>query len=363
MPTNIHREQTWVVVGSQMVLATVALGAALIYTRQVMIPFVLALFITTMVSPIVDCLRERLRFPHLLAVSGALLIVMAVLLILGLFFVYSVQTVITANASEQYVDSFVDLASNLMKRVEGWGIHLRQDKIMEEIQSQVPGILSSTVGTATGYLSSFVLILIFVVFLLSGRREGAVRHPVHTEIESAVRNYLTTKIVISVVTGILVWLILWAFGLRMAPIFGIFAFLLNFIPSIGSIISTMLPIPIAFAKYSSIYPNDDPAAIWMTLAVVALPGSVHMFIGNVIEPKVMGQGLELHPVTILLALAFWGLLWGPIGMVLSVPIVASIRIVFLKFETTKPMANLLAGQLPGEGPREKPSRKRRGRKR
>jgi AI-2 transport protein TqsA len=340
MPNDLRREQTWVVVGSHMILATVALGAALMYTRQVMIPFVLALFISTMVSPIVDCLRQKLRFPHFLAVSGAFLVVLGLFLILALFLVYAVQTMLTANASEQYVESFVKLAENFLKRLEGWGVHLREKEVMEEIQSQVPGILSSTVGTATEYLSSLVLILIFVVFLLAGRREGAVRHPVHRDIESAVRNYLTTKIVISAITGILVWLILWMFALPMASLFGILAFLLNFIPSIGSIISTMLPIPIAFAEYNS---------IWMILAVVALPGSVHMFIGNIVEPKVMGQGLTLHPVTILLALAFWGLLWGPIGMVLSVPIVASIRIVFLRFATTKPLGDLLAGRLPGEG--------------
>jgi len=344
MSNDIRREQTWVIVGSQMILATVALGAALMYTRQVMIPFVLALFIATMVSPIVDCLRQKVRLPHSLAVSGALLVVMGVLLVLGLFVVYAVQTMVTANASEQYVQSFVNLAGDLLKRVEGWGIHLRQDKVMEEIQAQVPGILSSTVGTATGYLSSFVLILIFVVFLLAGRREGAVRHPIHQEIESAIRNYLTTKTVISLVTGLLVWLILWLFGLPMASIFGMLAFFLNFIPSIGSIISTMLPIPIAFAQYT----NAGHTNIWMILAVVALPGSVHLFIGNIVEPKVMGHGLELHPVTILLSLAFWGLLWGPIGMVLSVPIVASIRIVLLRFATTKPLGDLLAGRLPGE---------------
>ena len=339
MSTDIRREQTWVIVGSQMILAMVALGVALMYTRGVMVPFVLALFVTTMVSPIMDCLREKLRFPHLLAASGALLVVVGVLFILGLFLVYAAQTVVAANTSQQYVQSFAKLTGDILTRMEGWGIQLGQEKMMEEIQAQLPGLLSSTVGTATGCVSSGILILIFVVFLLAGRREGAIRHVVHREIESAVRSYLTTKFVISLVTGILVWLILAAFGLPMASIFGIFAFLLNFIPSIGSIISTLLPVPIAFAEYDS---------MWMILAVVALPGSVHMFIGNVVEPKVMGQGLELHPVTILLALAFWGLLWGPVGMVLSVPIMASARIILMRFATTKPLGNLLAGHLPGE---------------
>jgi AI-2 transport protein TqsA len=141
------------------------------------------------------------------------------------------------------------------------------------------------------------------------------------------------------VTGILVWLILWGFGLHMAPLFGLLAFLFNFIPSIGSIIATLLPIPIAFAQF-----QNEP---WMILAVVGFPGTVHMTIGNVVEPRLMGRGLELHPVTVLLALAFWGLLWGIVGMVLAVPMVAAMRIVFSHFSSTRPLADLLAGRLPG----------------
>lgn len=121
----------------------------------------------------------------------------------------------------------------------------------------------------------------------------------------------------------------------MAPLFGLLAFLFNFIPNIGSIIATLLPIPIAFAQF-----EDQP---WMILAVVGLPGTVHITIGNVVEPRLMGRGLELHPVTVLLALAFWGLLWGIVGMVLAVPIVAAMRIVFSHFASTRRSPNCWPG--------------------
>jgi len=74
---------------------------------------------------------------------------------------------------------------------------------------------------------------------------------------------------------------------------------------------------------------------------------IHTTVGNFIAPRMMGRGLELHPVTVLLSLAFWGLLWGIVGMVLAVPIVASLRIVLSRFNTTRPIADLLAGHLPG----------------
>jgi AI-2 transport protein TqsA len=128
-------------------------------------------------------------------------------------------------------------------------------------------------------------------------------------------------------------------GLRMAFVFGLLAFLLNFIPSVGSIIATLLPLPMAVAQFNT---------VWPIIGVVAIPGTLQLVIGNAIEPKLLGRGLELHPVTILLALAFWGLLWGYMGMVLAVPITAIIRIILIRFETTRAMGNLLGGKLPGQ---------------
>jgi AI-2 transport protein TqsA len=88
-------------------------------------------------------------------------------------------------------------------------------------------------------------------------------------------------------------------------------------------------------------------SIWPIIGVVAIPGALQIVIGNAIEPKLLGRGLELHPVTILLSLAFWGLLWGYMGMVLAVPITAIIRVILIRYETTRAMGNLLGGKLPG----------------
>jgi AI-2 transport protein TqsA len=96
----------------------------------------------------------------------------------------------------------------------------------------------------------------------------------------------------------------------------------------------VLPIPIAVAQFQS---------PWPVVLVVVIPGVIHNVIGNIIEPKLMGEGLDLHPVTILLTLSFWGLLWGIVGMFLATPITAAIRIVLMQFDTFRPIANLLAG--------------------
>jgi AI-2 transport protein TqsA len=86
--------------------------------------------------------------------------------------------------------------------------------------------------------------------------------------------------------------------------------------------------------------------IFPTALVLLIPGSIQMLMGNVLEPKLMGEGLNLHPVTILLALAFWGLLWGIVGMFLAAPMTAVVRIVFMQFDMLRPMGELMAGKIP-----------------
>ena len=155
---------------------------------------------------------------------------------------------------------------------------------------------------------------------------------------------------ISAITGVLVWVTLTIIGLKLAGVFGILAFLLNFIPSIGSIIVTFLPVPIAVVQFQS--------SPWLIVLVVAIPGAIQNLLGNIIEPKLQGEGLNLHPVTILLALSFWGLLWGIVGMFLAAPITAAIRIVLMQFDMLRPIAKLMAGDLTEPPPSARPSETR-----
>ena len=130
--------------------------------------------------------------------------------------------------------------------------------------------------------------------------------------------------------------IYWLLGLELALIFGTLTFLLNFIPTFGSIVAVFLPLPVALLQY------NEPT---MIILVFALPSLVHIVIGNIIEPKLFGEAFGLHPVTIILALIFWGMLWGITGMLLAAPLTAIIRITFDQFETTKPFSLFLSGQL------------------
>jgi AI-2 transport protein TqsA len=336
MNANLRNEQVWLAVGSLMILATVAMALALVYTRDVMIPFVLAIFISTVVSPVVDFQVLRWRVPAWLAIVTALLMVLALLALLGLVLIVAVQTIV--RAANDYSQQVAELTQRVFAELNAHNIQVDQARITSELEARLPQMITQAAGTVSTLLSHGFLIVIFVVFLLVGRNRHRHATGIYGDIETTIRGYLTTKTVISAATGLLVGLILWRLGLRMAWLFGLMAFLLNYIPNIGSIVATLLPIPIAVTQF------DDP---WRVLAVVGIPGTVHITVGNLIEPRLMGRGLELHPVTVLLALAFWGLLWGIIGMVLAVPITASLRIVLSRFEATRSLADLMAGRLPG----------------
>jgi AI-2 transport protein TqsA len=331
----LRNEQIWLVVGSLMILATVALAGALLYTRDVMIPFVLAIFITAAVAPLVDFLVTRWRFPNWLAVLITLLLVLAVLTLMGVVLIVAVQTMV--DAAREYSKQVVSLTERLFVWLSAHHINIDQARITADLEGRLPGVISETAGTVSAIMSHGLLVGFFVVFLLIGRHEHYRRNDIYSDIEGTIRDYITTATAISAMTSILVGLVLWALGLHMAWLFAFLVFLLCYIPNIGSIIATLLPIPVAVTQF------HDPG---MIVAAIAIPGAIHLTIGNLVAPKMMGKGLELHPVTVLLALAFWGLLWGIVGMVLAMPIVASLRIVLNRFSTTRPLASLLAGELP-----------------
>ena len=159
------------------------------------------------------------------------------------------------------------------------------------------------------------------------------------EVENKIRFFLIKKVILSAATGFLVGLVLKILGIKFAIFFGFLSFMLNFIPSIGSIIATLLPLPMAF-----LHGNFGVGLVLMTLLI---PGTIQFIIGSVLEPKIMGDALDLHPVVILMALIFWGMIWGIVGMLLATPITAIIKILLEKSELTSSIADLMAGRLDG----------------
>ena len=331
MESSHQRIQTFCL----LILAAVALGAALHWLSPVMVPFMLAFFLTVVLTPVVEALHRRLRLPRVLALVVTGTIGVVGLALLGGLVAQSVQE-LTANA-DVYQAKFASLEAEF--RASRLAELLRIDASpggVDPSPEVVQGFLTATVNMLLGVLSQGVLVLIFMLFLVSGRAHSGTLG----DVERRIKGYVTTKLVVSAVTGVLTWLVLVLLGIEMALVFGLFAFLFNFVPSVGSIIATLLPLPIVLG-------GDYGVA--QQIGAIALPGAVQFTVGNLLEPRLLGESMDLHPVTILLALIFWGMIWGFAGALLATPITAVVRILLDKIEPTRPVAELMAGRWPGEG--------------
>ena len=336
--TRLRNEQYWIMTGSMMILALYATGSILIWAQSVLIPFVLAVLFVTLLSPWVDLQITRLKFPHMVAVSTALVGFIVLAILMALVLIGAMESV--GSKMTEYSDSFNLMLEKSLHYAQRWGFILDRKSLIEDLTKLMSEQAAGFVIPAVQLVSRTMLVLIFVIFLLLGRRPLIKRGGIYAELDQQIRQYITVKVTLSMTTGVLVWISLASMGLELAGVFGLLTFLLNFIPVIGSVIATLLPIPMAVAQYQN---------IWWVLAVVAVPGGIQQIMGNGIEPKLLGKGLSLHPVTVVMALAVWGLLWGGAGMLLAVPITAIIRIVLLKFESVRPIGKLLGGELPKFG--------------
>jgi AI-2 transport protein TqsA len=193
-----------------------------------------------------------------------------------------------------------------------------------------------TTNAIVDLLSQGLIVMIYVFFLLAGgTAQGDLEGTVLGELSSSIKRYIVTQTILSGVTGLLVGSVLMTLGVDLALVFGLFAFLLNYIPSIGSIIATLLPVPVVLVS-----PEISGS---VAMLAIGIPGAIQFTIGNIIAPRVLGSSLDLHPVTILLALMFWGALWGIVGMLLATPITAVLKMLADRFERTQPIGRIMAG--------------------
>jgi len=312
-----------------MIIAAAAITAGLFLLRDVLVPFVLAVFLAIALTPVVNVQVRRLRMPHALAVILTLALAFVALALVGMLVARSMNE-LTANA-----DAYQQRVGDLVERVTTQ-LGLAEAASNYDPTEMVRNMILMTTGAIVDLLSQSILVLIFLSFLLFGSTIGSGSSDGSwSNIHRRTQSYIVTKVILSAVTGLLVGLTLWILEVELALVFGLLAFLLNFIPSVGSIIATLLPVPMVLLSPSL-------STVSVVLAI-AIPGAIQFTVGNVIEPRVMGKSAGLHPITILMALIFWGVLWGMAGMFLATPLTAMIRILLEKSPLCRPIATLMAG--------------------
>ena len=328
------KENNQLITISLTLIAIISVAFALYFTRPIMIPFILALFVRILIDPIIDFQTKNLRVHRIVAIIVAIFIIIGLFVIIIPIIIDSLA--IFLKSADDYNFKVLLLIETVINKLQYFDIEINNEIIRESFLS-LPFLdwASSALSNGANFVAKFFLVVIMTLFLLVGST-GAKKSQTWENINNQVKKYIFVKFITSAFTGIIAGSIYWFLGLDLAMIFGTLTFLLNFIPTFGSIVAVLLPLPVAFLQF------DDPAIIIM---VIILPAIVHMIVGNIIEPKMFGQAFDLHPVTIIVALISWGMLWGITGMLLAAPLTAIMRISFNNFDTTRPFALLLSGKL------------------
>jgi AI-2 transport protein TqsA len=297
-------------------------------------------------APLVDFLTHSTKFPHGVSITIALMVGLSILLALILVISHSIKD-LTRNAKqyERYVVALSNRATEHMTKK-----NIDMDVIEAQLQDiplarMIAHSTQAVLHSVLEGLTNAVLVLIFVTYLLEGRRRR--RSPMRGlsgRIEGRIKRYVLLKFFISFTNGVISAAVYYMLNVDLAMVFGVFHFVLNFIPHVGPIVACLLPLPVVLV-------SGDSNVLQVLLSFL-LPGLTHFLLGHLLEPRLMGDSLDLHPITVLLCLIFWGMLWGVNGMILAAPITAALKIVFESVEVTAPFALLLAGQLEARGEAE-----------
>jgi len=326
-----------------LILTALGITAALYFFASVLIPFVLAIFLTLCLTPVIDVQMKLLRIPRRTAILTTVAVGCA-LLILG--------ALLVTKAANQIVESKDDYGKQFQQLLVNTRGLLPPDWYTDPNDSspdpsarliKVPGntirkVLTDMASSIMNVISNGLLVVIFMIFMVAGKGTyKATPGSLWWEVESRIKRYVLTMIVTSGITGVLVGFVLEVvLKVEFGWMFGFLAFMLNFIPNIGSIIATILPLPVALI--------DPELGMISKVLVLVIPGSIQFIIGNIIQPKLMGESLDLHPIVVLLSLIFFGTIWGIIGMFLAVPITAVVKIFLQRFGYTRAIADLISGK-------------------
>ena len=335
-------------------LLWIFLGVLLTYLISVManllIPLALALFIAILLQPVLAWFeRKNIGFGVSLSVIS-----ISTLSALALFGVLVYQTGRSLMKEKDKLLSQINIKlSTIIDKLNTLpGVDLQSSEIVDKLaqlmsydwiiqsSSTFAGILGDFTGTffmTAIYLVAFLGGILkyeqYIHYLQDDDQDGSEKMLQGFEqVKTSIVTYMKVKFFMSLCTGFGYGLICWMFGIDFALFWGYLAFVLNFIPTVGSIIATIPPLLLALIQF------DTTLAIVGLLMILLV---IQVTFGNVIEPKLMGNSLSLNTVVVILGLVFWGYLWGIAGMVLSVPLLVLTKVILAQFKEAQILVRLM----------------------
>lgn len=253
--------------------------------------------------------------------------------------------------SQHFIESFSNYQSNIDESLaqlnNSFGVDL-SEKISENIQNfEISKVINPVLNSITGIMGSLMMVLFYLLFLFI--EESNFKKKLHLifskpekfeqikrlliNIEHSITHYIGLKTLISFVSSSVCFIVLFAFGVDSPLLWSFVIFILNFIPIIGAFLVAILPATFAILQFGDL---NLPLIIFFIL------GTIQTIIGNIVEPKLMGDSLNISPLVALFSLAFWGSIWGILGMIVSVPITVILIILLAHFPKTKSIAIFLS---------------------
>ena len=330
------------------IIVAVIAVVALRELRAIFIPLFLAILFSFLFGPWIRKLVQK-KIPQWIVLTLLVIVIFSVIQLLGTLIYTSAASFI--KEFPRYEDQMTVLFHDALKKLS-----IQQEEVQNYLdrfdwgkalsQFSLTKVMSTTLGSFMNFIVNIILVLIFMLFILAGwtrlhRRIERAFEPERARqiaqmidsVEHRVQTYLLAKTVISLGTALVGMVILLLLGVDFVIICGLLIFLLNFIPNIGSVIASLFPILLCFMEFG---------LSWKIPILAVCMIGLQMSFGNVIEPMLMGRGLNLSPVIVLLSLLFWGWVWGIIGMVLAVPLTATLKIIMEEIDTLRPIAILMS---------------------
>lgn len=321
----------------------------LIQTQSILMPFIISILLWFLIKEVRNFMDRsswiKSKIPRWVKTVIASLILVVTLSFLTKLLIYNIQ---------HLTDSLPTYNSNniaeISKTIQDWiGIDIEKQLSGFSDKINFQSILTQIINSITEIFSSAFMIILYLLFILMEESTFSSKlkaiYPNKEKLNStkemlfnidkSISNYISIKTLLSLTTAILSYVILLIIGIDAALFWAFLIFILNFIPSIGSLIATLFPAIMALLQYG----NTTFTPFYLVLIFIGL---VQLVIGNFLEPKLMGKSLNISSLVVIISLTVWGSIWGVIGMILSVPITVIMILIFSHFESTKNIAILLS---------------------
>jgi len=320
--------------------AIIIIIAGVMAAKDIVVPILLALFLSIICTQPILFLEKR-KIPYGIAVLIVLTTLANVLILLGSIVGNSISGfMVDLPIYEEKLSEMLEIVIAILNKT---GTDISAEQLFNLIDpEQVLSFTAVAAGEIGKVLSdSFIIIFIMIFMLLEIKifilKTELIEKIFGNSLEYLnkigvnIRHYLSIKTWVSIITGILIWLWLLVLGIEYAVLWGLLAFLLNYIPTIGSILAAVPTILFALVV------QGIEGMIWTGIGYLI----IEMVMGNIVEPKVMGKGLGLSTLVVFLALIIWGFILGTVGMFLSIPLTITIKIILEQNERTRWIAVLL----------------------